>query len=41
VNEEVFREIERIRDELIQIDITASHAQHDWNELLIKVTRPI
>ncbi|MBC8456803.1 MAG: antitoxin [Deltaproteobacteria bacterium] len=36
MNEEVFREIERIRDELIQIVITASHAQHDWNEFINK-----
>ena len=36
MNEEVFREIERIRDDLIQIDITASHAQHDWNEFINK-----
>jgi hypothetical protein len=36
VNEEVCREIERIRDELIQVDITASHAQHDWNEFINK-----
>ena len=36
MNEAVFRAIERISDELIQIDITVSHARRDWDEFINK-----
>jgi hypothetical protein len=34
VKEDVFKEINRIRDELSQIDTIVSHAQRDWNEFI-------
>jgi DNA polymerase III delta prime subunit len=34
VKENVFKEINRIRDELSQIDIIISHALRDWNEFI-------
>lgn len=36
MKEDVFKEINRIRDELSQIDTIVSHAQRDWNEFIRK-----
>ena len=36
MKEEALREVERIQDELRQIETIVSHAQHDWNEFIRK-----
>ncbi len=36
MKKEAFKEVERIHDELSQIDTIVSHAQQDWNEFIRK-----